>query len=79
MKKNQVKRQRGASLVEYSLLIASISLIAIPAIQRYTVGIKRSFCSVILLKSREQITADGNYTDEGKCMADGSVIDLFAP
>ncbi len=62
---NQSKRKftknRGAALVEYALLIASISLIALPAVRSLQHGIKKNFCDVI---------AEGNGTYDkttGEC------------
>jgi len=44
--KNRVKKQRGASLVEYSLLVALIAVVAIVAIRAVGVKVSSTFSAI---------------------------------
>lgn len=76
MRSKKNRRQRGAAMVEYSLLLGSIALLAIPSIRAYTHSIKRTFCAVILLKGREQLT-NTEYTADDHCFEVGVVDPYF--
>jgi len=78
MVSKRLKKQRGASLVEYSILIGLISLTCIPAIQALQHGINKSFCGIMLEKSSQELS-DSEYTADGHCVnvTGGSSTQLF--
>lgn len=73
MRMRKITSQRGASLVEYAMLVSLLTLMILPATRSMFHGTNRTFCSVIMEKSREQLVADGNYNEEtGHCISNDS-------
>lgn len=70
MSKKIVRSQRGASLAEYSMIVALLSLVMVIAVPGVSTQVKRISCAVISLNQ-----ANFNRTT-GRCIAIGHDPDL---
>ncbi|MCO6432113.1 MAG: hypothetical protein J5J00_14735 [Deltaproteobacteria bacterium] len=66
-----LRRQKGSQFIEYSLLLSLVAVVCIAGVNAVSHGTRRTFCAVLLEKTKEEITSD-NYTADGHCKTDAS-------